>query len=320
MSKKHWLIVIAAVGLVLTLSMVVAGARTRPPAQPVAAPAQVPYAHYLSGSGIIEANTKNIEIGTPLSGVVTRVFAVQGEHVNQGDLLFRLDDRDTQALLERQKTELVLAHRRVDEAQADLVDKQTLYNMASKVEDTGAISKEEVERRKNAMKLSDAKLATARADVVHVNAQINETRTTLERLNIRAPLAGEVLQINIRVGEYALAGENATPLMILGGIAPLHVRVDIDESDSWRFVPQEPAMAFLRGNPSIHIPLQFAYIEPYVLPKRALTGDSSERVDTRVLQVVYSFDPDHYPVYVGLQVDVYIATPYPVTVHDANKK
>ena len=48
-------------------------------------------------------------------------------------------------------------------------------------------------------------------------------------------------------------------------------------------------MAYLRGNRDFKAELTFAYVEPYVIPKHSLTGGSTERVDTRVLQVVYSF-------------------------------
>jgi hypothetical protein len=47
-------------------------------------------------------------------------------------------------------------------------------------------------------------------------------------------------------------------------------------------------------------------VEPFVVPKKSLTGDSTERVDTRVLQGLYSFDPKSLPVYVGQQMDVFI--------------
>jgi hypothetical protein len=57
------------------------------------------------------------------------------------------------------------------------------------------------------------------------------------------------------------------------------------------------------------MPLRFVRIEPYVVPKRSLTGDSLERVDTRVLQIVYAFDRPAFPVYVGQQVDVFIQRP-----------
>jgi hypothetical protein len=50
-------------------------------------------------------------------------------------------------------------------------------------------------------------------------------------------------------------------------------------------------------------------VEPYVVPKRSLTGESTERVDTRVLQVLYRFDPAAMKVYVGQQVDVFVEAP-----------
>ena len=47
-------------------------------------------------------------------------------------------------------------------------------------------------------------------------------------------------------------------------------------------------------------------MEPYVVPKKSLTGDSNERVDTRVLQALYRFDRKQLPIYVGQQMDVFI--------------
>ena len=48
-------------------------------------------------------------------------------------------------------------------------------------------------------------------------------------------------------------------------------------------------------------------VEPYVIPKKSLTGDNTERVDTRVLQVIYAIDPRGTPLYVGQQVDVFLS-------------
>jgi hypothetical protein len=48
-------------------------------------------------------------------------------------------------------------------------------------------------------------------------------------------------------------------------------------------------------------------VEPFVVPKKSLTGDTTERVDTRVLQVIYQFDPaGKPPLFVGQQVEVFI--------------
>ena len=94
-----------------------------------------------------------------------------------------------------------------------------------------------------------------------------------------------------------------------GSVTPLHVRVDVDEHDAWRVRGGAPAAASPRGNGSIRIPLEFVRFEPYVIPKKSLTGDSTERVDTRVLQIIYRVKEQSAPLYVGQQVDVYIETP-----------
>jgi hypothetical protein len=69
------------------------------------------------------------------------------------------------------------------------------------------------------------------------------------------------------------------------------------------------ATAYVRGNREIKTPLTFFRIEPYVVPRRSLTGDSTERVDTRVLQVIYAFEGGKLPIYVGQQMDVFIDAP-----------
>jgi hypothetical protein len=115
--------------------------------------------------------------------------------------------------------------------------------------------------------------------------------------------------VNLRPGEYAQTGVLSTPLIRLGDLDRLHIRVDIDENDAWRFKPETRAIAFLRGNRDLKAKLGFVRTEPYVTPKTSLTGSSTERVDTRVLQVIYSFDRNALPAYVGQQLDVFIETP-----------
>jgi HlyD family secretion protein len=65
-------------------------------------------------------------------------------------------------------------------------------------------------------------------------------------------------------------------------------------------------VAAIKGNPQIRFPLTYVKTEPYVVPKKSLTGANTERVDTRVLQMIYAFHPANKPVYVGQQVEVFI--------------
>jgi hypothetical protein len=119
---------------------------------------------------------------------------------------------------------------------------------------------------------------------------------------------GEILQLNVRLGQYA-AFAWKEPMIVLGDIKRLHVRVDIDETDLHYFTKGAQAVATLKGRPQYRFPLKYVYVEPYVIPKQSLTGYNSERVDTRVLQVIYEL-PENRPVdvHVGQQMDVYLET------------
>jgi hypothetical protein len=89
------------------------------------------------------------------------------------------------------------------------------------------------------------------------------------------------------------------------------MRIDIDEEDAWRYQKGACATAFVRGNASICFPLQFLRVEPYILPKVSFTGNNIEKIDTRVLQVLYRFDPPEFPIYVGQLLDVFLETSMP---------
>jgi multidrug resistance efflux pump len=115
-----------------------------------------------------------------------------------------------------------------------------------------------------------------------------------------------VLQVNVRPGEY-VGTPPSQALIVLGDVnQKVHIRVDIDEHDIPRFKAGAPATASLRGSPDKSYPLTFVRVEPYVIPKKSLTGDNTERVDTRVLQVIYALDVTDKPVYVGQQLDVFV--------------
>jgi multidrug resistance efflux pump len=138
-----------------------------------------------------------------------------------------------------------------------------------------------------------------------MRAQVEQTEIELQRLEVQALVDGEVLQVNVRPGEYVGAPPNQA-LVVLGSVQRLHVRVDVDEHDIPRFRPGAPARAMLRGDPRREFALRFVRVEPYVIPKKSLTGDNTERVDTRVLQVIYAVEDAAVRVYVGQQLDVYI--------------
>lgn len=306
MQIKNILPFLAAAGFLFAAYTVIHGNQAMPVAPAVTEPASAPFKAFIAGAGIIEAQSQNIAIGTPLSGIVKTVAVKAGDPVKTGAPLFYLDDRDTRAALAIKLADLAKARADISVAKATFSDAKSLNDLAEAVTDRRAISAEELLKRRNAMFIAKARLESAQALAQQAEAGVADSETTLSRLAVRAPVDGEALQVNIRPGEFAQAGALNTPLLVLGNLERLHVRVDIDENDAWRFDKNSKAVAFLRGNRNFKVDLVLAYVEPYVVPKKSLTGDSTERVDTRVLQALYQFDRQQLPIYVGQQMDVFI--------------
>ena len=180
---------------------------------------------------------------------------------------------------------------------------------AQKAEASVAAAKAALAGAQQQIEVLTAQRKEAAAKLEQNRATLQQARVDLDKTVVKAPIDGAILKVNVRLGEYAQAGVLSDPLMTMGSVDPLHIRVDIDETETWRVRPGRPAVARLRGNPGISVPLSFVRFEPYVLPKRSLTGDTTERVDTRVLQAIYEFAPSEFPAFVGQQVDVFIAAP-----------
>jgi len=294
MKRVTVLLLLAVLGIGLALVAVFRSNRPIPPTTPVVQPPQTPFPYAVAGAGIIEASTGNIAVGTPVSGIIMEIYVKVRDHVKVGDPLFKVDDRELQA-------QRLTAAAGIKEAEAVLAKSRHRLEFIEELSrrDKSAVSAQQLSELHDEVEVGRTALASSKAQAEQVDAEI-------ARRTVRAPVAGVILQIHSRLGEYAQAGVPDSPLMILGGDNRLYVRVDIDENEAWRVRPEANAVAFLRSNPDIKMSLRFEYLEPYVVPKTALTGRSTERTDTRVLQVLYSFDKDVLPVYVGEQVDVFI--------------
>lgn len=344
MIRKYLLPFFSIAGILFAVWMVVQGAKAIPPSKPLTDPPYPPYASKISGAGIVEASSQNIAIGTPVSGLVDKIHVSVGHHVHEGTILFVLDSRKQRAalavreaalagfkaklvrLLEApRKEDLPPSLAKVKEAEANLEDLRILLQTAIKIHQKKVLSREDLDRRRFAAKAAEARLDLAKAnlklleagawkpdiqvaktEVAKAESEVNSAKVELDLLSIRAPMDGEILQVNIRPGEFAQSGSLPQPLIMMGNVERLHVRVDIDENDSWRFQSESPAVAFVRGNPELKTQLRFEYMEPYIVPKQSLTGEGTERVDTRVMQVVYSFNRNGINVYPGQLMDVYI--------------
>jgi len=313
-----------------------------PPIQP----ARSPFAGALAAAGMVEAQTENIAVGSATPGVVVEVLVRVGDAVRVGTPLFRLDDRELQgqlavkqAAVARWKSELLRqeAEPRKEKLPVKIAEVNEARAVAMAAEDGLKRSRETFNRKvtteqdlvekeqalataKAALDRSQADLSlleagsweydrdVTRAEITEAEAELARILIEIDRLVVRSLVQGRVLQVNVRPGEY-VGAPPGQPLVMLGDVEKLHVRVDIDEFDIGRFQEGADAEAFPRGSAQIAAgyPLSFVRVEPFVVPKKSLTGDNTERVDTRVLQVIYGCDPaGRPPLFVGQQVEVFI--------------
>jgi HlyD family secretion protein len=350
MFTKIILPLIAIAGVVFAINRVVEARRPEPVAQPITEPPTRPAAvRMIAGSGLVEARRENIPIGVNIPGVVTHVFVKKGEQVKKGGPLFKIDDREYNSMLAVRQAELasskaqlhklIVSPRPEDippakataqEAEARMNDAEAALARTERLFERKMIAASDYDKDRYAFYAAKATYAKAKADLEKILAgswkedieiaraavqlaqsQVDSININLERLIVRAPMDGEVLQLNIRLGQFA-AMTWKEPMIVLGDSKRLHVRVDLDEPELIYFSKSTEAMATLKGRSNVRFPLKFVYVEPYVVPKQSLTGNNSERVDQRVLQVIYEL-PDERPVdvYIGEQMDVYLKAVLP---------
>ena len=241
MFRKLILPALAALGVVFAVYSVVIGQRQIPPAQPVTQPAQPQFDSYVAGAGIVEASTENIAVGTLVPGVVTEIFVKIGDPVKAGAPLFRIDDRDLRSELKVRETSLRAAlaqlHRleqmprpedvppaeaAVEEARARLLDSEAAYNRDQNLFQKKMLAASDFDKDRYTMQAARATLAKAEADLAKLKAgawkedidvqraaveqaqsQVENIKIMLDRLVVRAPVDGEILQVNVRPGQFA---------------------------------------------------------------------------------------------------------------------
>lgn len=267
-------------------------------AQPAGAPATPgPNAgKVVAALGLVEPSSEVIAVAAELPGVVRQVLVRPGDDVAEGAPLFRLDTRALESQLAAARAALRLA-------QVEAADAEARARLFAAVEDARAVSADERDRARFAAERARA-AAGLRA------AELRQLETDLARLTVVSPIAGRVLRVNVRPGEYAVAGTSESPLIALGDVTPLHVRVQIDEEDAGRVRDGAAAEGALRGDGARRVPLRFVRFEPQAVPKRNLNG-GAERVDTRVIEAIYAFDAGQLRAAVGQQMDVFVQAAAP---------
>ena len=345
-SRNKIIFIISGIGLLLAVVSALISSRQPSPQPPVFSPAANPYAKGIYANGIIEsdqAHGANINIYPEVSGPITQIFVVEGQQVHKGDALLAIDDSVQRATTEQQlatlkelkaqprKETLAVAAAQVANARASL---KNAHDARAKDEQAYAmepksISRDVLDNARNAENIAATNLQVVEKqyalikagawvyDIQNQQQAYMAAAALLAKYTIRAPVDGIVLAVQTSAGSYVSPQgayntytQGLAPLIVMGMPQNhLNVRAYIDEILVHRLPDPAhlSAQMFIRGT-NIHIPLRFARLQPYVSPKIELSDQRLERVDLRVLPVIFSFDPPRdLHLYPGQLVDVYVA-------------
>jgi len=289
-------------------------------------------------SGIVEKvfilPGSKVKAGDPLFALDRRALKAVLAQRHSEFAVAKAELQETRAGIPALLAIIKMAQAEVGAAKAETDDFIDLVRIAKQLESGSGISEREKKRRQILLRRSQSKLLEAQAKLIKAKAELSLfdedkggasiavklsilektqaavklAETNLDLGVIRAPISGTVLQVNVRNGEFALAGDSDQPLMLLGNTDSLHVRVDVDEEEIHRFRSDTKAVATIRGSPDRKIELSFVRTEPLVVPKRSLSGRIEERVDTRVLQIIYKIENDERTIFPGQLLDIFISS------------
>jgi HlyD family secretion protein len=340
-----WVSIVAAVlGIPLALWAVMASTQPAPALAPDESPPVNPFPRGLAAPGTVEAASRNIRVAAPEPGLIAKVLVQVNDAVKSGDPLFQLDPRPAEADLAKAEAGAEISRRNLERLRAmpraeDVTRLRAALGRATaradhrrrereralRIRDRGALSAQELAEADLAVDEAVADQAQAQAELNllqagswehdlrvaeatlhHAEAEVQAIRRRLDRLTVRSPIAGSILKRYVEPGEFTPAGDR--PAIVVGDLAGLTVRAQVDERDAHRLRADSRAVASSPGQADRPSPLRLLRIEPLAVAKSQLTASTSEAVDMRVIEVLFELEiadtgGRYYP---GQIVDIYI--------------
>lgn len=293
------------------------------------------------GSGRVEPVSEEILIGSEFDGRLRRVPVEEGDHVKAGQVVAELDNgesvarvalakaqvREREAALDRLKAGSRHEERReaaaaTREAEAVLANARAEEARRRSALDRGAISRSEYEVTVREARVAEARLDVSRErsavvvdetrieDIRRVEAEIESARARVQEAEalyaktvIRSPIDGIVLRKRHRAGESI--SRSADPILSVGNVERLRVRVDVDEEDVARLKVGAETFVTAAAYGTRKFPGKVSHIGSALGRKNIRSDEPTERTDLKILETLIELDPG-VTLPVGLRVDARI--------------
>jgi multidrug resistance efflux pump len=293
-------------------------------------------------TGRVEGMTQEIELRPQFSGRIDEIPVHEGQWVEKGDLLIRLDDDQLRCEVAGAAAEHALAKAQLDRLRAgsrreEREEAAAMYR-AKKVEldqaqitmkryehlrQSGAVTAQDSDNRRTSVAAlqAEAEAAKARQDLAEAPPQPDEIRidearvlaaqarldlakVQKDRASLRSPIRAQVLKVEAHVGEIA-GPASPQPAMILADTSRFRVRAYVEEIDAPKVRAGMAARVLSDGLPGKEFRGRVVRFSPRMDRKELWSDQPSERYDTKVREVWVDLD-EGKDLVVGLRVDVII--------------
>ena len=186
----------------------------------------------VSATGKIQPEVE-VKLSSEVSGEIIELPVVEGQQVEKGDLLVRVNPEIYQSNLERSRAGLQNIRSGLSQAEASLKEAEANYERNKSLFEKGIISKAEWDRIVSAYEVAQATRQAAFYNVRSAEASVKEAAENLGRTNIYAPMSGTISSLDAELGERVVGTQQmaGTEILRVADLTDMEVEVDVNEND-----------------------------------------------------------------------------------------
>lgn len=186
----------------------------------------------VSATGKIQPEVQ-VGISPDVSGEIIELAIAEGQKVEKGDLLFRINPDIYKSSLNRSVATLQNVKAGLNQAEASLKEAKSNYDRNQQLFEKGIISKADWDKVVSGYEIALANRQSAFYSVQSTNASVNEARDYLDRTNVYAPMSGTISMLNAEVGDRAVGTQQfmGTEILRIANLNNMEVEVDVNEND-----------------------------------------------------------------------------------------
>jgi HlyD family secretion protein len=143
------------------------------------------------------------EMSMPVEGMVGEILVKEGDKVKAGQAIIRLVRDDYQERVGSARSNVTGAAAAVEQAHVNMVDAERELQRQQRLEKAGAATRQKIEQAQVEIERKRAALAQAQADLTVGEGKVSESQKVLDKTEIRAPIDGTVVFLDVKVGEHA---------------------------------------------------------------------------------------------------------------------